>query len=119
MVYTPDAQQLLELAGKASDEALGFNLTALDVSEQLYLADIFLLVTADNARHSRSIVEAITTEIKKETGRLPAAVEGELGGGWTVIDYGDLVVHVLQPEERDYYALEKLWRTAPQIAVSV
>lgn len=119
MVYTPQALELLTIAQQAGEDALGLDPLALDVSEQLYLADIFFLITADNARHSRSIVEEITSRIKDETGKLPSAVEGELGGGWTVADYGDLVVHVLQEEDREYYALEKLWLNSPKVEAAV
>ncbi|MFT0762423.1 ribosome silencing factor [Scrofimicrobium sp. R131] len=118
MTCTNHALELLEIAAKAADDALGLDPLALDVSEQLYLADIFFLVTADNPRHSRSIAEEITTEIKKATGQLPVATEGELGSGWVVVDYGDLVVHVLQPEERDFYALDKLWDKSPRLVTA-
>ena len=115
MTYTRQAQELLELAHLAAADALGEDPIAIDVSDQLYLADIFFIITADNPRHSRSISDQIQRSIKADRGRLPDAVEGELGGGWTVIDYGDLVVHVQQVEDRDYYALDKLWVRAPRI----
>ncbi len=118
MTYTQQAGGLLALAQRAASEALGEDPVALDVSEQLYLADIFFIVTADNPRHSRSIADQIQREIRDVVGQLPRAVEGEVGGGWTILDYGDLVVHVQQPDEREFYALEKLWAAAPKIKLS-
>ncbi len=118
MSYTQQALELLELAYGAGEEALAEAPVALDVSDHLYLADIFFIVTADNPRHAKSVADEIQDAIKAETGKLPLAVEGELGGGWTVLDYGDLIVHIQQAEEREYYALEKLWAKAPRIELA-
>lgn len=119
MSATPAALELLNVAAFAADDALGEDLVALDVSSQLYLADCFLVITADNQRHSRSIVEAVRRAVREKLERLPDVVEGDGESGWVVIDYGDLVVHVLLEEEREFYALEKLWDRSPKIELSL
>lgn len=117
MTFTPEAARLQQIALKAANDALAEAPVSIDVSDSLYFADIFLIVSADNPRHSRSVVDAISRAIKKETGRLPNAVEGASGdANWVVLDYGDLVVHVMLDEDRGYYALEKLWDAAPRIS---
>lgn len=115
MTATPTALKLLQTAATAADEALAEDPVALDVSDQLVFAECFLIVSADNHRHARAIVESITTAVKDVEGRGPDAVEGEGESNWLIIDYGDVVVHVLLPEEREYYALEKLWDRSPHV----
>ncbi len=119
MSATPAALELLNLAAITADDALGEDLVAIDVSSQLYLADCFLLVTADNQRHSRSIVDAISRAAREKLRRRPDVIEGGGESGWVVIDYGDLVVHVLSEEDREFYALEKLWSQSPRIELTL
>ncbi len=116
MTNTTEAARLNQIALAAAEEALAESPVALDVSGSLYFADIFLILTADNPRHSKGIVDAISRAIKAQTGQLPRAVEGDKAdGAWVVLDYGDLIVHVMLEEERGYYALEKLWDASPRL----
>lgn len=115
MNAAPAAVELLNLAALTADDALGEDLVALDVSEQLYLADCFLLITADNQRHSRAIVDAVARAVREKLRRRPNVIEGGGESGWVIIDYGDVVVHVLSEEDREFYALEKLWDRSPRI----
>lgn len=106
------------MAAGAADDALAENPVAIDVSQQLYFADTFFIVSADNPRHLRAVAESITQAVKKETGLLPRATEGGAESEWLLLDFGDLIVHVFLDEARGYYQLEKLWADCPRIDLS-
>lgn len=118
MTNRPPAEDLLATAAAAALEALAENPVALDVSNQFYFADIFLILTADNPRHSRSVVDEVNQALKKTWDLLPRSVEGSEGAGWVVLDYGDLVVHVFLPEDREFYGLERLWSEGRPLPVA-
>ncbi|MCU1419206.1 MAG: Ribosomal silencing factor RsfS [Mycetocola sp.] len=118
MTASAHALELLKVAAAAADSKAGEDLVALDVSNPLPLADIFLIVTG---RSERNVV-AIAGEIEDkliEAGSKPLRREGRADGRWVLIDFGDLVVHVFHEEERMYYALERLWRDCPVIPLQL
>ncbi|MDX1998600.1 MAG: ribosome silencing factor [Thermoanaerobaculia bacterium] len=75
-------------------------------------ADYFLICTGTNDRQVQAIADAVQDALRAE-GVRPLHVEGERVGSWVLVDYGDLVVHVFQPEPRGFYGLERLWSDAP------
>ena len=114
MVATPHAVELVTVAALAASDRLATDIVALDVSERLALTDVFLLCTADNDRQVRSVVDAVEEALD----RLdidPIRREGQHEGRWVLLDYGDIVVHVQQGEERVFYSLERLWKDCPAI----
>jgi ribosome-associated protein len=118
MTASAHALELLSLAAVAADSKAGEDLVALDVSNPLPLADVFLLVTG---RSERNVV-AIAGEIEDkliEAGHKPLRREGRAEGRWILIDFGDLVVHVFHEEERVYYGLERLWKDCPVIPIEL
>ena len=118
MTASAHALELLQVAAAAADSKAGEDLVALDVSQPLPLADIFLLVTGRNERN----VVAIAGEIEDkliEHGVKPLRREGRAEGRWILIDFGDLVVHVFHEEERMYYGLERLWKDCPVIPLEL
>ncbi len=118
MTASAHALELLKVAAAAADSIAGEDLVALDVSNPLPLADIFLIVTG---RSERNVV-AIAGEIEDkliEAGHKPLRREGRAEGRWILVDFGDLVVHVFHEEERQYYALERLWKDCPVIPIEV
>ena len=84
------------------------------MSEQLVITDAFLLCSASNERQVKSIVDEIEDKLR-EIGAKPVRREGERDGRWVLIDYAEIVVHVQHAEEREFYALERLWRDCPVI----
>jgi ribosome-associated protein len=112
------ALELLHSAAQAADAKQGADLVALDVSEPLPLADIFLLVTGRNERNVVAIAEEIEDKLL-EIGAKPLRREGRTEGRWVLLDFGDLVVHVFHEEDRMYYSLERLWRDCPVIPLQV
>jgi ribosome-associated protein len=104
----------LQIAAGAAIEKLGTDLVAIDLSEQMLLSEIFLLVSGQNERQ----IDAIADEIERQlslVGEKPARREGS--EHWILLDYEDLVVHVQTEEIRQYYMLDRLWNDCPTIAL--
>ena len=118
MTATEHALDLTHAAAVAAVDKLGTDLVAYDVSEQLAITDVFLVVTAANERQVGSVVDGIEEALRARDAR-PVRREGEREQRWVLLDYLDLVVHVQHTEERQFYALERLWRDCPEIALGV
>ena len=116
MTATEHALALVEAAARAASDKLAQQIVAFDVSEQLAITDAFVLASAGNERQVGAIVDAVEDKLR-ELGAKPIRREGERDGRWVLIDYGDIVVHVQHEEERQFYALERLWRDCPTIAL--
>jgi ribosome-associated protein len=114
----PHAVSLIQVAARAASDKLAQNLVAFDVSEQLAITDAFLLASATNDRQVKAIVDEIEDKLR-EVGAKPIRREGQRDGRWVLIDYGEIVVHVQHEEERQFYALERLWRDCPLIELPV
>jgi ribosome-associated protein len=113
---TDRAIELVRIAATAASDKLAEDIIAFDVSDQLIITDAFVLCSAPNDRQVKSIVEEIEDKMR-EGGADTARREGERDGRWVLIDYGEIVVHVQHSEERAFYALERLWRDCPVIAL--
>jgi ribosome-associated protein len=111
---TSHAVELAELAALAASDKLARDIVAYDVSERLAIADAFLLCSAPNERQVGAIVDEIHDRLAA-SGEKPVRREGDRENRWVLIDYGDLIVHVQHTEEREFYALERLWRDCPEI----
>ena len=114
MTATDHAISLVHTAARAASDKLGQHLVAFDVSEQLAITDAFLLVSGANDRQVKAIVDEIEDKLRELAAR-PIRREGHREGRWVLLDYGDVVVHVQHEEERQFYALERLWRDCPVI----
>ena len=114
MTATDRAVELVTTAARAASDKLATNLLAFDVSDQLAITDAFLLASGSNDRQVRAVVDEIEDKLR-ELGAKPVQREGERDGRWVLIDYGEIVVHVQHEEERQFYALERLWRDCPTI----
>ncbi len=90
------------------------DITLLDLRKSTSLVDYFVIATAPSRRQANAIVSEIDQEMKKIQ-EYKLGMEGSEEGRWTLIDYGDFVVHILSEEARNYYALEDIWGDAPQI----
>ena len=114
MTATGRARELAVVAARASSEKKAEEIIALDVSEQLALTDVFLIATGGNERHVRAIVDAVEEALHAE-GVKAVRREGFQQSRWVLIDFGDIVVHVQHSEDREFYALERLWRDCPVV----
>lgn len=81
----------------------------LDISESAIFTDFFLICNGENDRQIRALTDGITEDAKKKANIMPWGTEGEPSGGWILVDFGELVVHVFSPEKRNFYNLEELW----------
>jgi ribosome-associated protein len=109
-----ESVHLVQEAAAAAADKLAVDIVAFDVSEQLAVADAFLLCSAPNDRQVRAIVEAIEDRLSG-LGQKPAHREGERDNRWVLLDYLDVVVHVQHEDERAFYSLERLWSDCPTI----
>jgi ribosome-associated protein len=114
MTATDRAVELVHAAARAAADKLATDILAFDVSEQLVITDAFLLASGSNDRQVRAVVDEIEDTLR-ELGAKPVQREGERDGRWVLLDYGEVVVHVQHEEERQFYALERLWRDCPTI----
>jgi len=96
------------------EERLAADILLLDVSAVTLLADYFVLCTANSERQINALVGDLSRQLKAEAGR-PFGIEGQADSGWMLLDYGDVVVHILSKEMREFYALEELWKGAQTI----
>ncbi len=117
MTCSPESLQILEVATEAALDALAEDPVAIDVTEHLPFADAFLILTADNPRHLRAVQNAVSDKLREEM-RIHPVVEGSEESEWVLIDGGDVLIHVMLPEARDFYALEKLWGHSPRLQLA-
>ncbi len=87
------------------------DIVLLDTKGVCSFADYFVICSGDSTRQIKAILEEIEAEIKKQ-GQLPAHREGTADSGWMLLDYGNVIVHIFAPTQREYYQLEKLWDRA-------
>ena len=114
MTATQRAVELIEIAAAAAADKLASGIVAYDVSDQLVITDAFLLCSAANDRQVRAIVDEVEAKLRL-AGAKPVRREGEREGRWVLLDYLDVVIHVQHVEEREYYALERLWKDCPAL----
>ncbi|MET8139696.1 ribosome silencing factor [Sphaerisporangium sp. NPDC005288] len=117
MTASERSRQLVQLAAEAAAEKLADDIIAYDVSDQLVITDAFVLCSASNDRQVRAIVDEIEERLRIEAHAKPVRREGEREGRWVLLDYLDIVVHVQHEEDRTFYALERLWKDCPSIAL--
>ena len=103
-------------AARIASDKLGRATMILDVGEVLAVTDLFVITSGSNARHVRTLVEAIEVEVVAVGGPSPRSVEGRDTHQWVLMDYGPFVVHVFDEERRAYYDLERLWSDRPVVA---
>lgn len=101
-------------AARAAADKQATDIVVLDVSKTLVITDLFVICSAPSQRQIRAITDAVEVALR-DMGERPIRREGEPEGGWWLLDYIDVVVHVFGQEEREYYDLERLWRDAPRV----
>ena len=94
------------------DDRLAKNISVLNISQVSSLADYFVICSADATTQVKSLTRNLKEKIKNLFQRLPNGEENDLKNRWNLLDYGDVVVHILQRDERDTYAIEKFWNHA-------
>jgi ribosome-associated protein len=105
------------LAVRAAESKKATDIKVLDLTGITSFADFFVICTGANQRQIQAISEEVGLQLKQQTGELPISLEGYNQAEWVLADYGDLLVHVFSPKAREYYSLERLWRSAKTLEI--
>ena len=111
-----DSKKLACVIARTLDDKLGKDITILNISNVSSLADYFVIVTGDSTPQVKALMNNTKERIKELFSRAPIRMENDLKNRWNLLDYGDVVVHILHKEERETYAIEKFWSNAFSIA---
>ena len=109
------ARALAFAIANAADDRKAADITILHVSEVSYLADYFVIVTGYSNAQIRAISNSIEDAVKEQYDRDPVRTEGTSEGRWIVQDYGEVIVHIFMPKEREFYDLEAFWGHAERV----
>ncbi|MDD5273721.1 MAG: ribosome silencing factor [Methylovulum sp.] len=101
-------EDLLKIVQTVLDDRKGQYITTIDVKEKTSFTDYMVLVTGTSDRHLKSLCEHVAVAVK-EQGGIPLGMEGDLGSDWILLDLGDVIVHAMTAQTREFYQLEKLW----------
>lgn len=100
--------ELLKIVQDTLDERKGIDITTIDVKDKTSVTDYMVVVTGNSTRHVKALCDYVVENIKKRNFK-PLGMEGENGAEWVLLDLGDVVVHIMTEQTRDFYQLEKLW----------
>ena len=110
-----DSRTLALLCREFADTKKAEDILVLDVRNISTLTDYFVLASGTSPPHLRAISEAILDRLREEYQIKPRAIDGTHNGGWMVLDFFDVIVHLMHPEVRAHYDLEGLWSDAPRV----
>lgn len=109
----PPPDVLLKLVHGALEEIKAKDVTEIDVRGKTGITDFLIVASGTSTRHVKSVADEVIKHAKK-AGCMPLGVEGEREAEWVLVDLGDVVVHVMLPRVREFYALERLWTVGDQ-----
>ncbi len=107
-----NSYKFASILARILDDKLAKDITILNISNVSMLADYFVICSADTNTQVKALTENVRERVKHLFGRIPAGEENDLKNRWNLLDYGDVIVHVLHKEERETYAIEKFWSHA-------
>ena len=108
-----NSEELRDLVVDALQEIKGVDVITLDVRNMTTVTDWMIVASGTSSRHVQALVDNVA-EKAKAAGHRPSGVEGESGGEWILLDFADVIVHIMLPETRDFYDLERLWSARPK-----
>lgn len=114
----PEIEKRIERIVKVLDEHKAQAIRAIDITQLSAVADCFLLASANSDTHLRACMQAVEEEMEK-IGVTVRHIEGNSHSGWVLLDYHDFVLHLFEPESRQFYNLEKMWQDGEEIDCSV
>ena len=118
MTASEEAVGMATVAARAATDKLGEDVVIIDVSGQLVITDLFVIASASNDRQVNAIVDEVEEKMRA-AGHKPARREGTREGRWVLLDYIDIVVHIQHQDERNFYALDRLWRDCPLVPMDL
>lgn len=110
------SEKLASVVARILDDKLGKDISILNISNVSVLADYFVICSAETSTQVRALTSYVRERVKDLFERLPNGQENDLKNRWNLLDYGDVVVHVLHREERETYAIEKFWNHAFKVS---
>ena len=110
-----DARKLALLCREIADNKKAEDLVILDVRKLSSVTDYFVIASGSSEPHLRAIVNEIADKLCEEHNLRPRAIDGTFQTSWVVLDFFDVIVHVMRPDVRDRYDLETLWGDAPRV----
>jgi len=110
-----ESRKLALLIREFADTKKAENVLVLDVRQLSTVTDYFVIASGTSEPHLRAILEEITDQVREQTGLRPAAVDGTVQAAWLVLDYFDVIVHIMRTDLRARYDLEGLWGDAPRV----
>jgi ribosome-associated protein len=113
-----DSKQLALLCRELADNRKAEDIIILDLQKLPGVTDFMVLCSGTSEPHLRAIEDEISQKLRDMEGIRPRAIDGTRHSGWIVLDYVDVLVHVMKPEVRAHYDLEGLWNDAPRVRVS-
>lgn len=108
-----EAEAQKKLVIDALEDLKAVNTVTLDVTGLTDVMDFLVIASGTSSRHVKSLADNVCMQAKKE-GMRPLGVEGEDAGDWVLVDFGEVVVHIMLPAVRDFYDLERLWANPDQ-----
>lgn len=102
------AEEMLKIVKEVLDERKGQFITVLDVKDKTSFTDYMVLVTGTSTRHVKSLCDHVAEKLV-EQGVVPLGLEGDMSSDWVLLDLGDVIVHAMTAQAREFYQLEKLW----------
>ncbi len=103
-------QKLLETIQEALEDKQAHNIEIIKLTGRTSLADYFIIATARNSTHCKILSDAVEENVLNKQNQRVRQIEGMESRKWIVLDYGDVIVHVMRQEDREFYNLEKLWQ---------
>ncbi len=110
-----DSRKLALLCRELADNKKAEDIVILDVRDLSSVTDYFVIMSGTSEPHLRAIVDEITDKLRDEHEVRPKAMDGTLQAAWVVLDFFDVIVHVMRQDVRDRYDLETLWGDAPRV----
>lgn len=111
-----DSHKFACIIAQILDDKLAKDITILNISNVSSLADYFVIATGDSTPQVKALMENTKDKVKNTFSRLPLRQENDTKNRWNLLDYGDVVVHILHKEERETYAIEKFWSHAYSVS---
>jgi ribosome-associated protein len=110
-----DSKKLANKCRELADNRKAENIVVLDVRKLSSVTDFFVICSGTSEPHLRAITDEITETLREDDGVRPRAIDGQMPTSWQVLDYSDVIVHVMKPDVRSRYDLEALWGDAPRL----
>lgn len=109
------AEALTGMIKTILDDKKAVDIESIEIAQKTILADYFVIASGTSTTHVKALADEIAFQLKEKLALLPKRIEGESTARWILMDYGDVIVHIFHPEEREFYSLEKLWQASRQI----